>query len=175
MNNLIKLALPILNSEITKKDIDSNTGFYGAYFDDKNRPWLTNHMFLLYDLSSTSVEQNRTFYKFKNLANLHSIKYITVNNKTYKEFIFTSNSTVNKLSEGIALLTNEQRLQILKFWNFTDKWINYDFLGEKNLLFPEEVRLLESVPEEDYIENDYLSELDEQKMGSGITIDTTTH
>ena len=68
MNNLLKLAIPLLNTDIKLSDIDSTTGFVGAYFEDINKPYLTDHMFLMYDDTVKGDNVAKRFYKLSKLT-----------------------------------------------------------------------------------------------------------
>lgn len=167
MSDLIKIAIPLINDNISLSDINEKTEFYNAYLYNKNKPFLDNHIFLLYKMNDWSEEKIKTFKKLKSINNFYGCFDFYKDGNLYKLFIFTSNKTINLLKEGKISLTDSQKIKVLKFWNFNDNLMYIRFMNNINYINP---NTLEEIPEEDY-----LLGLDEQKMGSGITIDTTTH
>lgn len=146
MSNLLKIAIPLLNDKLTLEDIDEKNGFVGAYFDDKNRPSLTNHLFLLYDAECKEKEFANVLYKLNNLDNKYSNKVIHINEKPYFVYTFTVNKTINHLRDGNIFLSDKQKQDVLKFWNWKDAWIANNVLLGALYEHPEESTL----PEEDY-------------------------
>lgn len=146
MSNLLKIALPLLNENITLKDISPETGFVDAYFEDINRPSLCQHLFLMYEATKDTKEAAERFHKFKNLNNLYSVKVIYVDKKPYTLYTFTTNRVINDLRDGNILLSPSRKQRVLDFWQWKDGWIRNNVLMGLMYTHPEP----SSVPEEDY-------------------------
>lgn len=147
MSNLLKIAIPLLNDEIEWKDIQNSSGFVGAYFEDKNRPFLNNHLFLLYDAESKEENSLRCFYKLNKLKNVYSTKTIYIKDKPYTLFTFTIDSVIRRLRDGNIILNPTQKQKVLSFWKDRDAWIMNNILLGTMYERPEPSIL----PEEDYM------------------------
>lgn len=146
MSNLIKLAIPLLNADIKMSDIKEDSGFVGAYFEDINRPYLTDHMFLMYDDAVKGENVAKRFYKMKKLNSCHSSRIVRINDKPYTVYVFTINKTIKNLREGNILLSVKQKERILDFWDHRDSWITNNVLLGTMYEHPEP----QVLPEEDY-------------------------
>lgn len=148
MSNILKLAIPLIDPDISLKDIDSDTGFNGAYFEDLDRPYLDSHIFLLYDWNKDIPNAAMTFYKFKNLKSFHGYKTMYVDGKPKIVYTFTCTKAMNTLRDGCArLYTVKGKEQVLKFWNFTDEWVTNTLLSTPMIYEP----ATETLPLEDYL------------------------
>lgn len=146
MSNLIKLAIPLLNSDIKLSDIQENAGFVGAYFEDINRPYLTDHMFLMYDDTVKGKAVANRFYKLRKLNSCHSTRVVRIDGKSYTVYVFTINKAIKNLRDGNIILSVSQKDQILKFWDHNDSWITNNVLLGTMYEHPEP----QVLPEEDY-------------------------
>lgn len=146
MSNLLKLAIPLLNADIKLSDIDSTTGFVGAYFEDINKPYLTDHMFLMYDDTVKGDNVAKRFYKLSKLNSCYGKRIVTIKGKLYTVYIFTINSTIKRLRDGNIMLSVDQKQRILDFWDHKDPWITNNVLLGTMYEHPES----SVVPEEDW-------------------------
>lgn len=154
MSYHLKFIIPLLDDEIELKDLSTNAGFIDAYTNDTNKPYLDNHIFLLY-LANLNVKESydRTI-KFKHLKSLYGIYDMRIKGVLCKLYVFTiSNRAINRITENVFMLSNNDRLKILTFWKTTDADINEFFV--KNIDTPIYNFKKTSVPEMDY-ENLYV-------------------
>lgn len=145
MSKLTKIIIPLIDDNISKDDISEDTGFIDAYTEDINRPFLDSHIFLMYnweDKKSTKV-----FYKFRSISSFYGYKIIYLNGKAYIVYTFTSNSLINRLKRGIAILRDVNKQRILQFWQFTDPWITLNVMRGTIACDPPQ----DVLPEEDYL------------------------
>lgn len=146
MSNLMKIAIPLLNKNIELKDIQECSGFVGAYFEDINKPALTNHIFLVYDMNSTGDNIAKCLHKLFKLDNRYGTRIAYINSKPYSIYSFTINETIRHLRDGNILLNIAQKKRILDFWGSKDGWILNNILLGTMYEHPEPSVL----PEEDY-------------------------
>lgn len=152
--------LPLI---LKNKDVLFNKyGFINAFLEDVNRPWLDNHIFILYKTSSISdsiedeMRANEYYYDTKSLK---------INNEFYQEYIFIVPSQYKELIRDFkelsyTNLTTEDKIKILQFWDC------FDFPHIKKLIDNESEYvgviedLKEIIPEEDALDeyNDKNSE-----------------
>ena len=142
----MKLAIPLLNSDIKLSDLQDSSGFVGAYFEDKNKPYLVDHLFLMYDDSIKGNDVAKRHYKLYRLNSCHSSRIARINGKSYTVYVFTINSTIKNLRTGNILLSVSQKQRILDFWDHTDSWITNNVLLGTMYEHPEP----QVLPEEDY-------------------------
>lgn len=146
MSNLLKIAIPLLNKDLTLNDIDKSNGFIDAYFEDINKPSLTYHMFLMYDYNCKSKDFSNILYKLNGLDNKYSMRIVYIKEKPYYVFTFTINKQIQLLRDGCILLNEKQKERVLKFWEWKDGWISNNVLLGVTYEHPEKSIL----PEEDY-------------------------
>lgn len=151
MSNLIKLAIPLLNSDLNYSDICNNSGFVEAFFEDINKPFLTDHLFLMYDIDSKEPNFANCMYRLKKLNNIYGTRIARIDGKMYKVFIFTINKTIRNLKDGNIILSVSQKQRILDFWDHKDPWIMNNVLLGTMYEHPEPSVL----PEEDYAPDEY--------------------
>lgn len=156
MSNLMKIAIPLLNESITIEDIQDCSGFVDAYFEDINRPYLDNHLFLMYDNSSTGKNMADCFYKLFRLNNKYGVRTVYIKDKPYTVYMFTIDRTIRLLRDGNIILNPEQKKRVLDFWGLKDAWIMNNILLGTMYEHPETSVL----PEEDY-----MPDLTEYKKG----------
>lgn len=145
MSNILKVMLPLIDENISLNDISEKEGFKDAYIEDINRPYLDNHIFLMYDWDDN--KSTRVFYKFKNIKSFYGYKIIYINKKSYIVYTFTSNGIINRLKNGTAILRDINKVRILQFWNFKDAWVSLNVARGTVTGDPPK----DSVPEEDYM------------------------
>lgn len=145
MSNIAKVIIPLVDDVLSLEDLSEKTGFEGVYFEDINRPYLDNHVFLMYnwdDKKSTKI-----FYKFRNMKSFYGYKIIYINRIPHIVYTFTSNSLINRLKRGTAILRDINKLRILQFWQFKDAWVALNVARGTVACDPP----TEIVPEEDYL------------------------
>ena len=147
MSNLMKIAIPLINDQLKLEDIQECSGFVEAYFEDKNKPFLTNHIFLMYDSLSNGSNVAECFYKLFHLKNRYGTRVIYTKNKPYTVYTFTIDSTIRDLRDGNIILSTAQKQRVLEFWESKDAWITNNILLGTMYDHPEASIL----PEEDYL------------------------
>ncbi len=146
MSNLMKLSIPLLHPDLNLKDIKSDSGFVDAYFEDINKPFITNCIFLMYDINSKEPNVANCFYKLQRLNNRYSTRVVSINGKQYIVYYFTINKTIRNLRDGNILLSVAQKQRILDFWGHSDAWVTNNVLLGTMYEHPEPSVL----PEEDW-------------------------
>lgn len=142
----MKLAIPLLNADIKESDIKADSGFVDAYFEDKNRPYLTDHVFLMYDDNVKGENVAKRFNKLSKLNSCYGTTIVRINDKFYTVYIFTIDRTIKNLRAGNILLSVSQKQRILDFWDHKDPWVTNNVLLGTMYEYPEQSVL----PEEDY-------------------------
>ena len=143
----MKLAIPLLNANIKLADIKDDSGFVDAYFEDKNRPYLTDHVFLMYDNNVKGENVAKRFSKLSKLNSCYGTSIVKIKDKYYTVYTFTINPTVRNLRAGNILLSVAQKQKILDFWDHKDSWVTNNVLLGTMYEHPEPSIL----PEEDYV------------------------
>lgn len=160
----MKIAIPLLNEDLELKDIQDDSGFVEAYFEDINKPSLTNHIFLMYDAKSQGKNTAQCLYKLQKLKNRYGTRTIYIKNKPYIVYSFTINGTIRNLRDGNIILNPLQKQRVLDFWKFKDGWIMNNVLLGTMYEHPETSIL----PEEDYS-----PEFDENEEGEVLEQSTS--
>lgn len=129
-------------------------GFINAFIEDINRPWLDNHIFILYKVSSVS---NTIQEEFKKNKWYYDTKNIIIDGEYYEEYIFVVKPELKEIVNNFKnysynILTTDDKIKILKFWNCFDFDHIYSLLSEDN----EPKNLIEDrkeiIPEEDSLD-----------------------
>lgn len=145
MSNIEKVILPLIDNGISLDDISEKNGFVAMYTEDINRPYLDDHIFLLYNWSNK--KSTKVFYNFRDLPSFYGYKIIYLKGVPYIVYTFTSNSLINRLKRGTAILRDVNKLRVLQFWQFKDAWISLNVTrGTVAGDPPQDV-----LPEEDYL------------------------
>lgn len=145
MSNITKVIIPLVDDKLSLEDFSNKEGFEDIYFEDINRPYLDDHIFLMYNWSDN--KSTKIFYKFRNLKSFYGYKIIYINRVPHVVYIFTSNSLINRLKRGTAILRDINKLRILQFWQFKDAWVALNVARGTVTSDPP----VGSVPEEDYL------------------------
>ena len=146
MSNIYKVIIPLIDESITLNDIKDDT-FVGCYTEDINRPYLDSHIFLLYKWSEN--KSTKVFYNFKKAKSFYGYKVMYINGECFIVYTFTSNPSIQGLKNGYSTLGSIPKLRILRFWQFTDKWVTFNVMRGTIMCGPPSG----VVPEEDYIED----------------------
>lgn len=112
--------LPLLFDN--RKILYNKYGFVNAFIEDINRPWLDNHIFVLFKTSSISdsIEKDMRNNKY-----FYDVKQIVIDNNFYEEYIFIIPPEYKKSLETFKtisynILTVEDKIKVLKFWGLED-------------------------------------------------------
>ena len=150
MNLKEKCILPLINRNISKNDIASNTGFAGLALEDLNNEAITNCIFLIYKVVDTK-EYKDTVTKLKSLNNLYTVLYHTIDKVNYRVFVFTINDFYKKEIEYIkdGYLNNITLLAKYVITYFYGNDSEYDLFYSlfNNDILPYKI---EPIPIEDY-------------------------
>lgn len=120
-----KLIIPLLDDGITAEDLKESKGFVGLYTSDINRPYLDNHVFLLFSLDCINSESVERGVKFSKLKNLYNRKLTRINGKLYDIYAFTrSNFTIKSILKRSYIISDDEKIKIFKFWGLNDPEVN---------------------------------------------------
>lgn len=152
MNFVHKYILPLLDKRLTLDDISLESGFCGLATYDINRPHLDRHIFLIYNMAMN----NKAIAVRKKLANLGIVNKIDckIKGESYRIFCFPIiGKTILNLMSNIISLTDDETLQVYRFWGFTDNDVNQRMLNYS--YFPENFQET-GVPEFDFSPKDFI-------------------
>lgn len=127
MSNAMKLIIPLLDENLVKEDFTEKAGFVNAYMFDKNRPYLDNHVFLVYKLPIKGKEAfNREVNFSTKCTNIQGFTVQEINGKPYKIYAFPIiNSDIKQILEkGRKPKYTKSSIRILSFWGCSDKEVN---------------------------------------------------
>lgn len=145
-----KLIIPLLDNTLTFKDVSPEAGFIALYTEDINRPYLDNHVFLLYDLDNTSADAYNANKKLQSSKYLYNSYNVRIAGHAFKMYVFAIISkAIKNIKRNAFTFSDAEKMRIFAFWNFTDKDMNAFLLDPLHLLGVMFVRTV--VPEEDYI------------------------
>ena len=149
MSKSYKFIIPLLHKDITLEDLSLNSGFVGAFYYDINRPYLTNHIFLLYLNTIATQEAYNRYHKFKNLDTLYKTYHVQILGKDMLLYAFCiTNQSINLIKRNLLLFSDEDKLRLMSFWRNSDEDINKYFVSNDYSLSFEFDKSV--VPEEDY-------------------------
>lgn len=129
MSHVKNAAVCLLDDKITYNDIGPESGLVDAYFYDMDRPFLDNHMFLMYDPHAKGKYVSAAICKMKTLNSFYNSRVIHVNKKPYFVYAYTINPTIKKLKKGAVICSNAQKLRMIDFWRGKDIWIVNNVFG----------------------------------------------
>lgn len=147
MSTSLKFIIPLLDNNITLQDLNLKAGFLGAYTLDINRPYLDNHIFLVYAPICLTKESEARRDKFETLKTIYKKYYIRIKGQEYLVYVFVTNKTIKNIMYNRLMLSDKDKFRILSFWSFKDKDINEFLMNPLYQIgeFKESV-----IPEEDY-------------------------
>lgn len=121
----------------SNKLFNDNYKFINAYVSDINRPYLDNHIFVLFEYDT--VIYNSIDKCMKDNKYFYDNKLISINNVLYSEYIFVIpneyKSVVHTIKDGYYnIITSDSKEKIISFWK--DKSLSYlkHLLEVKNCL-----------------------------------------
>lgn len=146
----MKLIIPLLDEALVKEDFTKEAGFVNAYMFDKNRPYLDNHIFLVYKLPIQGKEAfNREVNFSTKCTNIQGFTVQEIKGEPYKIYAFPIlNSDIKRILEKREKPKyTKSSIRILAFWRGYDDDVNAIMLTNK----PERISLdWNSIPEYDY-------------------------
>ena len=149
MSKTDKLIIPLLDENITLDDISAEAGFIGIYSEDINRPYLDNHIFLLYDLANTTTKAYVRDKKLRSSKYLYGVYNVKIIGNEFVMYVFNIvSNTIKNIKRNAFVFTDKEKMRIFTFWNFTDSDINSFLLNPLYFIGIGFVRAV--VPEEDY-------------------------
>lgn len=168
MSTQMKLIIPLLDPNIKLSDITKKAGFINGYTYNKNKPYLDNHIFLMYDAYESNPYTWERETRFSNSKNLYGKEYIRANSKDYVLYSFViTNADIKQLLKGLRHKKSESFARICSFWNGKDPQVN-KYLCD---LLPGLSCSGESVPEEDYLMT-HEECIAKRKNPEGLTLDS---
>ena len=119
----------MLDPVLKKEDLTKESGFVDAYIFDKNRPYIENSIFLMYDLSVANKTSNEREYRMRSCKNMSGSLIEFINGKAYKIYTFPLvGADIKKVFKGFKPSSMEGAARVLKFWNGTDTSVNMTML-----------------------------------------------
>jgi len=163
----MKLIIPLLDEAITTSDISEKAGFIDGYTYNKNKPYLDNHIFLMYDADDVNKNTIQREINLNKSPNLYGKDYIRAGGKNYVLYVFViTNSDIKNLLKGLRHSKSKSFARICEFWDGKDRVVN-KYLCD---LLPGVYCSGESVPEEDYLIT-HEEFMEQKKSPKGLTID----
>lgn len=120
LNDVSIYIVPLLDDNLTWKDLTVESGYINAFTIDKNRPYFEDKVFLIYDSKSNTRESLNRYLKFRNLDTIHNTRFITINNKHYTVYCFNKTKykkDINNLQLNGKVKDINAALEINRFWN----------------------------------------------------------
>ena len=146
--NDIILALLFSDKDLEKKDIFIK-GFISVYFDDIERPYLDNHVFIMYDTNEVDGDYVRLLSKIENMPNYYSSYNIMISGVWYKVFCFTLNP---KHKKEFDLLKKGKLTRIKSLTKSIILEYNFDEISDLSMFMSEDIpELKKIIPEQDFI------------------------
>ena len=147
----MKLIIPLLGFDLKKEDLLLENGFMQAYSYDINRPSLDNHIFLLYDGTTTNESIERDA-RFKKIPSFYSRRDVWINGHFFICYAFViTNKVIKNIISNLLTIPKNGLLRIYKFWDFTDDELN-QFMFDNTYLISHQFEQT-IVPEWDYKED----------------------
>lgn len=151
LNNVSIYIAPLYDDNLSWRDLLVESGFVGAYTSDKNRPYLEDKLFLMYDSSFKTKEALERVRKLKSLDSLYNIRYITIDKKHYTIYCLSSFKyikDVRNLKQYGKTINTNAAYDINSFWKDVPVPELSSRLFCKSYGYGEQ--FLAELPEEDY-------------------------
>lgn len=119
LNDVSIYIVPLCDNNITWRDLTVESGFINAFTIDKNRPFLEDKVFLVYDSSVNTAESLETHSKMCKLDSYYNKCYITINKKHYTVYCLSNpkySEDIKRLRNNGKPLTLDAMLEIYRFW-----------------------------------------------------------
>lgn len=134
MSHVKNAAVCLLDDKVTFDDIGPESGLVDAYFYDMDRPFLDNHMFLMYDPESKKDKAGYAISHMKTIDSFYNSRVIRVDGKHYYVYAYTLNPAQKKMKNGIFDCSDSQKKRIIKFWDPGDLILIHDILSGTSVL-----------------------------------------
>lgn len=129
MSTYLKILIPLLDPVLKKEDLTKESGFVDAYVFDKNRPYIENSVFLMYDLSVVGDIPNEREYRMRSCKNVSGTLIEFIDGKAYKIYTFPLiGADIKKVFKGFKPTSIEGANRVLGFWYGTDSSVNMTML-----------------------------------------------
>lgn len=119
LNDVSIYIVPLCDDNITWRDLTVESGFINAFTSDKNRPFLEDKVFLVYDSSVNTVESLETHCKLSRLDSYYNKRYITINKRHCTVYCLSNpkyNKDIKRLRNNGKPSTLDAMLEINRFW-----------------------------------------------------------
>lgn len=123
MSHVKNAAVCLLDDKVSYNDIGPESGLVDAYFNDADRPFLDNHMFLMYDPRSNGKYASSAMCRMKNLDSFYNSRVIYVHRKPYFVYTYTMSPAIKYLKNGVVHCSQKEKLRMINFWKWNDPWI----------------------------------------------------
>lgn len=151
LNDVSIYIAPLCDDNLTQRDLSVESGFVNAFTTDKNRPYLENKVFLMYDSKVNTAESLETHLKLPSLDSFYNKRYITVDNNHYTVYCLSNpkySKDINNLQSNGKTYSQDAMIGIYNFWYGAsipdlEKRLFYNWYR-----FGEPIRA--ELPEEDY-------------------------
>lgn len=151
LNDVSIYIVPLMDDNLTWRDLTVESGFINAYTSDKNRPYLEDKVFLVYDSEVNTKESIDRYCKFEQLDSKYNKRYVTINKHHYTVYCLANpkyKKDINQLKSIGKVYSAEAAQEICLFWN------NVPVPELASRLYYHTYRFGESItaelPEEDY-------------------------
>lgn len=129
MSTYLKVLIPLLDPVLKKEDLTKKSGFVDAYIFDKNRPYIENSVFLMYDLSIANNTSNEREYRMRSCKNVSNSLIEFIGGKAYKIYAFPLvGADMKKVFKGFKPVSMRGANRVLGFWEGTDSSVNMTML-----------------------------------------------
>lgn len=142
-----KLALPLIDDNLLKDDLSEKAGFVDAFTQDINRPFLNNHLFLMYSYNNTKESVTR-YCKFLKLPTLYKYYHVKIDKIMYIVYCFIKHperkKDINNILKGSQyFISNSSKFNISSFYTEYDITLclynqHWNYIGENIDILPEE-------------------------------------
>lgn len=129
MSTYLKVLIPLLDPVLKKEDLTKESGFVDAYIFDKNRPYIENSIFLMYDLGIANKTSNEREYRMRSCKNVSNSLIEFIGGKAYKIYAFPLvGADMKKVFKGFKPVSMGGANRVLGFWGGTDSSVNMTML-----------------------------------------------
>lgn len=144
------MLIPLIDKSFTIDDFSIKSGFIDAFDTDINKPYLDNHIFIMYDAEVKTKEAAKRYDKFSKLPTLYNRRIAIINNHPYLVYAFSViDSEVKRDKKQLTgnITTSKNKLRIMQFWKGSDEDVSIKLT--KNTIWQPIPK--SSVPEEDWL------------------------
>lgn len=158
-----KLIIPLIDNGIKLSDLSAQSGFVNIFSEDINRPYLDNHIFLLYSSTVLTNEAFEREARFKTLKSYYNMYEVEIGGMAFVLYAFVIlNKSIKNIMSGSVTLSIDDKNRINAFWNLSDRDVNTYMLNPLYVMYSKFVNNV--VPEEDYRPDNLI--LENEKRGA---------